>query len=280
MQLKEVLHGLGEFLGRKGIENAQIDAEWLVAHVLKCQRLSLYLNYFKEVAEDDLVILRKLAKRRALGEPLQYLLEEENFYGNPLRVDQRVLIPRPETEELVYQLTQIWQNATPPERILDLGTGSGAIAIALARLFPNIHVTAIDASKEALQVAQENASRSGVQGRICFIRSNWFSQVQGDFDYIVANPPYLSEKEWESAAREIRLFEPKRALVSAQEGLADLLTILKEARAFLRQSGVLVMETGVDQHATLHTQAKSFGYRKTQTTLDLAHKERFFWAWK
>ncbi len=238
--------------------------------------------------------LRALSVRRARREPLQYVVGEVDFFGQKLHVDQRVLIPRPETEELVYQMQQYltenffkepsgFPDISYEERqnlaILDLGTGSGAIAIALAALFPNIKLTAVDCSAETLAVAEENSVKNNVRARIALVQSDWFSNVEGTFDVIISNPPYVSEEEYRSLQPEVRCFEPKSALTAGDEGLADLKYILSKAPEYLKRGGLLVMETGCTQHTALHAYAKTLGYVKVQSTLDLSHRERYFWAW-
>ena len=163
--------------------------------------------------------------------------------------------------------------------ILDLGTGSGAIAIALAALFPIIKLTAVDCSAEVLAVAEENSVKNNVRDRISFVRSDWFENVDGMFDLIISNPPYVSEEEYRSLQPEVRCFEPKSALTAEDEGLADLKHILSKAPECLKRGGLLVMETGCTQHTALHAYAKTLGYVKVQSTLDLSRRERYFWAW-
>ena len=222
------------------------------------------------------------------------IIGEMDFFGQKLTVDKRVLIPRPETEELVYQMQQYLtekffkEPSGSPDiadgeqnslTILDLGTGSGAIAIALAALFPRSKLTAVDRSAEALAVAEENSVKNNVRDRVSFVQSDWFRNVEGTFDVIISNPPYVSEEEYRSLQPEVRCFEPKSALTAEDEGLADLKYILSKAPVFLKRGGLLVMETGCAQHTALHAYAKTFGYAKTQSTLDLSHRERYFWTW-
>lgn len=238
--------------------------------------------------------LRALSVRRAQREPLQYIIGEMDFFGQKLTVDKRVLIPRPETEELVYQVRGYLEekffkessgssDSAEKERkslkILDLGTGSGAIAIALAALFPSIKLTAVDCSAEVLAVAEKNSVKNNVRDRISFVQSDWFQNVEGTFDFIVSNPPYVSEEEYRSLQPEVRCFEPKSALTAEDEGLADLKYILSKAPEYLKRDGLLVMEMGCTQHAALRAYAQTLGYVKVQSTLDLSHRERYFWAW-
>ena len=295
MRIAEALQALTTYLERYGVERPATDAEWLLSFVLNCKRLELFLDLNKPLTEEQTTRLRSLSVRRAKREPLQYLIGTVDFFGQKLHVDERVLIPRPETEELLYQVHQCLKEKFSKEKstsathgadgeadaitVLDLGTGSGAIAIALAALFPNAKITAVDCSAEALAVAEENSVANNVHERISFVQSDWFENVEGTFDVIVSNPPYVSEEEYQSLQPEVRCFEPKCALTAKEDGLADLKHILLKASAFLNRSGCLVMETGMKQHAALHAYAKTLGYVKTQTTLDLSHRERYFWAW-
>ncbi len=279
MHVNEALCQLTQFFQRKGIENAGVDAEWLLAHVLHCKRLELFLNYDRPLAQEQVSTLRELAKMRGRRHPLQYLIGSVQFYGQEIIVDSHVLIPRPETEELIYQLNEYFSKATPPARIIDLGTGSGSIAITLATLFPNAQVVASDKHKDALDIAHKNAVENHVENRIQFIQSDWFENIHDTFDCIVSNPPYLSESEWNQAQAEVKIFEPKHALVANDEGLSDLKILLQQGQAHLNAGGLMVLETGINQHSFLHQFAEQCGYSHTQSSTDLSKRDRFFWAW-
>lgn len=293
MHISEVLQSLTAYLGRHGIEHPSTDAEWLLSFVIGCKRLELFLMPERVLTAEQTERLRALSVRRARREPLQYIVGEVDFFEQKLTVDRRVLIPRPETEELVYQVrgyleetffkpsgsAEIADEKQKCLTILDLGTGSGAIAIALSVLFPSVKLTAVDCSAEALAVAEKNSIENNVRDRISFVQSDWFENVEGTFDLIISNPPYVSEEEYRSLQPEVRCFEPKCALTAEDEGLADLKYILSKASSYLKRGGLLVMETGCTQHVALHAYAKTLGYVKTQTTLDLSHRERYFWAW-
>jgi len=280
MRVGEALASLVDFFKKKGVESPNVDAEWLLAFVLNCSRLELYaINYDRILSKPQIEQLRSLSVRRGRREPLQYILGNVDFYGQKLVVDDRVLIPRPETEELIYQLQQYWGDAAP-QKGLDLGTGSGAIAIALASLYPHLRMLATDISIPSLDLAMENAVVNRVEKQIKFVHSSWFQKLHETFDFIISNPPYLTQKEVEDAAPEVRMFEPRGALVSAENGLADLKHIISQARSFLKPKGVLVLETGLDQHAILADWAQKHGFIQTKTTLDLSHRERYFWCWR
>jgi release factor glutamine methyltransferase len=159
-----------------------------------------------------------------------------------------------------------------------LGTGSGVIAVTLASLFPHLKWVATDISEEALELAQTNAQHHRVSHQIRFRRHRWFEGLEGKFDVIVGNPPYLSEEEWYATAPEIREFEPKGALTAPDAGLGDLKHILSHGPKYLNPGGFILLETGMDQHTALFRQAQKYGYRDLQSTRDLCGRDRFFWA--
>ncbi len=272
----DVLRKTEAFLASKGIERAKIDAEWLVAHGLKVQRLQLFLQHDRPLAEADLAAIRPLVMRRAKREPLAYILGEQPFMGLHLRADRRALIPRPETEELVELVHR--QCPEPPQRVLDLGTGTGALALALAQLWPTATVVATDASSDALGLAQENAARNGLADRVSFLHGPWWSPVEGTFDLIVSNPPYVTEADWAETAPEVRQWEPKSALIAADEGLADLRSILAGARKHLSPSGLLALEAGLGQPEVLAAEALALGFPSANTHRDITRRPRFLLA--
>ena len=271
----EIIKRTTEFLGTKGVENPRLNAELLVGQGLGLQRMQLYLQFERPLADAELEKIRPLVRRRAAREPLQYILGETEFYGLKLRTDRRALIPRPETELLIELI--VARLATPPTTILDLGTGTGAIALALAKEFPAANVTAVDASDEALALAGENAVATGLAERVSFLKSNWFAALPAAarFDLIVANPPYLTEEETATTAPEVREFEPVSALAAGADGLRDLAQIVKTAPTYLGEGGLLALETGIAQHAALEAQLKAAGFRAVESLPDLTKRDRF-----
>lgn len=271
----EIIKKTTEFFAGKGIESPRLNAELLIGQALGLKRMQLYLQFERPLAEAELDKIRPLVRRRGLHEPLQYILGETEFHGLRLKVDRRALIPRPETEMLVATLVAECQ--PPPARILDLGTGSGAIALALAQSFPEAAVTAVDVSDEALALAAENAATTSLQGRVEWRRSHWFEALPADarFDLMVANPPYLSEEEVAQAAQEVRDHEPKGALVAADAGIAELRTIIAGAPRHLVPGGCLALETGIAQHAELLRLAKKAGFPNPESRRDLSGRDRF-----
>ncbi|MDB6170005.1 MAG: prmC [Verrucomicrobia bacterium] len=275
----EVIKKTTDFFAAKGIDSPRLNAELLVGHSLGLKRMQLYLQFERMLTDAELESLRPLVRRRGLREPVQYILGETEFFGLKLKVDRRALIPRPETERLVELVTE--RVATPPATILDLGTGSGAIALGLARSYPEARVVAVDVRAEALALAQENAVACSFAERVRLIESNWFDAVPAEsrFNLVVANPPYLSADETAQTLPEVKGHEPASALTAGEDGLADLRTILNQAPRFLAPEGMLALETGTAQHAELARLATAAGFRRTESHPDLAGRDRFFLAW-
>ena len=270
----EVLNKSTAFLEKRGVQDAKLSAEWIMAESLGLKRLDLYLQFERPLTELELSGMREGIKRRAKREPLQYILGTTEFYGVTLKTDPRALIPRPETEYLVELLHTRYLNREP-KRILDLGTGGGAIAIALLSVFPESRAVGVDLSPEALALAAENSVLAGVEDRMELIESDWFERVSGLFDLIVANPPYLTSSEMESAEPEVTQFEPRQALYGGEDGQAELGKILDGGYQHLVEGGMLVLETGVLHHADLIEQSKSMGYSSMQSIKDLSRRDRF-----
>ena len=276
----EIIKKTTDFLAAKGVESARLIAETLIGHALGLKRMQLYLQFERPLSEADLEKIRPLVRRRGQREPLQYIVGETDFHGVKLKVDRRALIPRPETEWLVELAAGAC--TTAPARVLDLGTGSGAIALALAKSFPEAVVVAVDFSEEALTLARENAQAGGFDGRVTCVRSDWMAQLPADapFDLIVANPPYLTAEETAQTAPEVRNHEPLAALTAAANGLADLRTIIADAPRFLTAGGVLALETGIAQHAELVPLAGAAGFSRVESRRDLTGRDRFVLAWR
>ncbi|OHE71484.1 MAG: protein-(glutamine-N5) methyltransferase, release factor-specific [Verrucomicrobia bacterium GWC2_42_7] len=278
-KLIDIIKKTTSYFLTKGIDHPQLTTELIFSHVLKCRRLDLYLQFDRNMQENVLAELRPLVLRRAKGEPIQYVLGESHFCDLKLKVTPDVLIPRPETEELIEKITKIYQNSLNiPLKILDLGTGSGAIALCLAQTFQNSQIIASDKSPAALEIAKINAKRNGIQN-VTFLESDWFEKIEGVFDIIVSNPPYLTSDEWETAAPEVKEHEPKIALVAEQEGAADLIKILVTAKKYLKEGGLLCLESGIHHQSLLEQTAKDCSYSKYESLQDLSHRNRFFFAW-
>lgn len=274
----EIIKRTTEFFDKRGVESARLNAELLIGHVLALKRMQLYLQFERPLAEAELEKIRPLVKRRGNREPLQYILGEAEFCGLKLKVDRRALIPRPETEYLVELIAA--RMTAAPARVLDLGTGTGALALALAAKYPQAAVTAVDKSADAIALARENAVTLALAERVTLLASDWFSAlpVGLKFELIVANPPYLTEAEMKEATPEVRDHEPVSALVAGEEGCADLELILRQARAFLPEGGLLACETGIAQHARLNDVANHTGYARVESLRDLTGRDRFLLA--
>lgn len=276
----EIIKRTTDFLAGRGIESPRLNAELLIGHALERKRMQLYLEFERPLTEAELEKIRPLVRRRAQHEPLQYIVGETEFHGLKLKVDRRALIPRPETEQLVEQVG-LAAAALAPTRILDLGTGSGAIALALAKLFPAAAVTAVDRSEDALALARENAAAAGLSDRMTFIASDWFAAVPAQaFEIIVSNPPYLSAEETAQTSPEVRGFEPVSALTAGDDGFADLASIISEAPRFLAPGGLLALETGIAQHARLIVLAAKAGFVRVESQQDLSGRDRFVLAFR
>jgi release factor glutamine methyltransferase len=276
----EIIKKTTDFFATRGIENPRLNAELLVGHGLGLARMQLYLQFERPLAEAELEKIRPLVRRRGQREPLQYIVGETEFAGLKLKTDRRALIPRPETELLVEWLT-VPDERPAPRSVLDLGTGTGAIALALARHFPAAAVTAVDLSDEALALAAENAERTALTGRVRWLKSDWFSALPNEtFDLIVGNPPYLSTAETAAAEPEVRDHEPVSALTSGEDGMNALRTILADAPKHLAPTGLLALETGIAHHETLREIAARAGFSRTESRQDLTKRDRFFFAYR
>ncbi len=279
--LLELLKKSTEFLAKKGIDNARLQSELIFAGTLRCRRLDLYLQFERPLTQDQVDTLRERILRRSRREPVQYIVGDTDFRNLTLKCDPRALIPRPETEELVGFVLEKLAAIRPagtPARVLDLGTGTGAIALAVATERPHTQVTAVDKSEDALALARENAALVGAPAETEFVRSDWFENVTGTFDVIISNPPYLTQAEWKCAQTEVRDHEPLSALVADNAGLADLEKILRGAREHLAPDGFVAFETGIAQHAALREIALACGFAETESLNDLSDRPRFFFA--
>jgi release factor glutamine methyltransferase len=276
----EIIKKTTDFLAAKGVESPRLNAELLIGHALGRKRMQLYMEFERPLSEVELEKIRPLVRRRALREPLQYIVGDTEFCGLRLLVDRRALIPRPETELLVEHV-QRCRASSLPGRILDLGTGSGAIALALAAAFPAATVVAVDRSAEGLELARRNAALTGLEARVTLLESDWFEAVPVEaFDVVVSNPPYLTEDETDQTAPEVRDFEPRSALAAADEGTADLVRIIAQAPRYLAPGGLLALETGIAQHARLLPLLRAAGFGQVDSHPDLTGRERYLLAVK
>ena len=267
-----------DYLRQHGSITPRLDAEVLLAEVHGCQRINLYIAYEELASDETRVAYRELVRRRAEGTPVAYLVGRREFYSHQFRVTPDVLIPRPETEfVLVALLDLVKQLEGRPIEVVDVGTGSGILAICAALHIPDCRVTAIDISPASLHVAQTNAASQKVEDRVEFVEGNLLAALDPDqiVDFIVSNPPYVSEVEWESLAPNIREHEPRQALVAGETGTEVIAQLIQQAPAHLRLGGWLVFEISpmiLDQVENLFVDAPGLG--PTRIVKDLAHHPR------
>lgn len=247
-----VLQWTTEYFGEKGFEQPRADAEVLLAHALGIERIGLYLNYDKPLAPEELTRFRSFVRRRAAFEPAQYITGKQEFWSLDFKVTPAVLIPRPETEVLVEKALELAGDA--PRLVLDVGTGSGAIAVALAHERTGIRVVATDRSAAAIGVARGNAARHGVADRVFFAVMDLFDALAPEplFDIIVSNPPYVSDAEFLDLAPEIANYEPHSALRGGgKQGLFLVEKLLRAFRSYLKPQGSFLVEIGQGQSEIL-----------------------------
>ena len=255
----------------RGLE--RLDAQLLLLHALgrdEHDRAWLLAHDTDALADTVHTTMQATVCRRAAGEPLAYITGHKEFYGLDLVVDARVLVPRPDTETLVDWTLEILAGTnSPQQRIIDLGTGSGAIALALKHTRPDLQVSAVDFSTDALAVAQTNAQR--LQLDVQWAQGSWLSGVSGDFNLIVSNPPYIARTDAHLSAL---THEPLQALASGADGLDDIRTIITQAPAHLLPSGWLLLEHGYNQAAAVRALLTAAGLQDAQSRRDLAGIER------
>ncbi|MCB1277064.1 peptide chain release factor N(5)-glutamine methyltransferase [Prosthecobacter sp.] len=271
--LLEILQSGTAYLEKKKIDEARLNMEHLLAHVLGCRRLDLYLRFSETVPEADLVALRDLLRRRGEGEPLQHLLGTVEFCGHEFVSDHRALIPRPETETLVELVLK--KLAKPPARVLDMATGSGCIGLSLAKAWPNSEVVLADISEDALDLARLNASR--LSANVKLLRSDLFEKVTGTFDLIVANLPYIPTAEIQTLSPEVKR-DPVLALDGGTDGLRIVECFLSDALAYLSANAFVALEVGHDQGATVVGRCLELGYGNACSAPDLPGIHRFVFA--
>ena len=268
MTARDALREAEERLASAGVESPRVDAEFLLAEVLGTTRSELHANSRRALTEDEAAELDRLLQRRAAREPLAYVLGEWGFRRLALKVDSRVLVPRPETEIVVERcLARIAGLAEP--RVLDVGTGSGAIALAIADEHPGARVTGIDASEDALAVAAENAAHTGLPVEL--VRRDVFEGLpEGPWDLVVSNPPYVHDEEVDGLAPEVRDWEPRAAVV----GEGTTARVAREAASVLRPGGALVLESAGGRAEEVADLLRGLGYADVRVTEDLAGRTR------
>ncbi len=261
-----------------GITSARLEAQLLLAHVLGCSRVQLYTGFDKPLAEAELTGYRELIRRRLGGEPVAYLLGEHEFWGLPLHVSPDVLVPRPDTETVVEVARATRTDRTAPCRVADLCTGSGAIAIALAKELPAARIVATDVSPAAVALARRNAERNGFAERIEVREGDLWGAVAGErFDLIVSNPPYIASTVIPTLSAEVKR-EPILALDGGADGLAFYDRICAAARVHLEPGGALVVEHGFDQADAVRARFEAAGFQRVTLVQDLGKNPRVTWG--
>ena len=275
MTVLEVLQATTAYLKKHNVENSRLNAEHLMAHALDRKRIELYLDFERELTETELVPLRELMKRRSEGEPLQHLLGTVEFCGLTFLCDKRAMVPRPETEQLVELVEARIENRE--SRIVDVGTGSGVIAISLAAKFPEAKILAVDISDDALALAQENAAMLNLKDRVQFLKSRLLENVEGAFDLIVANLPYVSTQDRHTLSREV-LHDPEVALFAGKRGDELVRDLIDKAPTRLHPGGLLALEIGLDQSEALLSALAEKNYRDICSKNDYNGVTRFIFA--
>jgi release factor glutamine methyltransferase len=275
MTVLEVLQATTAYFQKRSIESPRLNAEHLVAHSLGKKRIELYLEFERPLSEPELSSLRDLVRRRGQGEPLQHLLGTVEFADQVFLSDKRALVPRPETEQLVEYLCEFaWPQAP---RMLDVGTGSGVIVISLATRFPEAELFAVDLSAEALSLARENAERIGAEERIHFLQGHLLNEVEGAFDLIVANLPYVAATDAAQLAPEVQ-HDPPIALFGGPAGDELIRELIATAPPHLRPGGVLALEIGHNQATDLMRFLEAKNYHDMAAKKDYAGTARFLFA--
>jgi release factor glutamine methyltransferase len=277
MTVLEVLQATAAYFKKHDVENPRLNAEHLLAHVLGRKRIELYLEFERQLSESELAPLRGLVKRRGEGEPLQHLLGTVEFCGHTFLCDDRAMVPRPETEQLVELLISKFKSEIANSRIVDVGTGSGVIALTLAAEFPEAEIVAVDLSEDALALARENAERLGLSDRVRFVRSDLLGNVEGIFDLIAANLPYISTEQRQTLSLEV-LHDPEVALFAGAHGDELMWELIAQAPSRLRRGGILALEIGVGQSEALVSALVEKNYRDIWTEKDYSGVTRFLFA--
>jgi len=273
-----------DFLSRTFLESPDIDAKVILSELLGISPGQLFLKYPETISHDTLRTYQGMVKRRSQFEPVAYIVGKKNFLGFDFNVDKRVLIPRPETELLVEtcnELIQKYELLAP--KILEIGTGSGCIAISLAKFNPNSSILATDISKDALDVASQNAVLAKVNEQISFVQNDLFNgfsrDYKGYFDIIISNPPYVPTSDWGSLSPDV-LYEPRQALVGGPDGLFFINRIIRQGVPFLQPKGIILLELGIGQGGKAKQLMESQSYFKVDIRKDYSGIERIIHGMK
>ncbi len=271
----KVLEWTAGRFAKQGLPSARLDAELLLARCLGTDRIGLYLDFHKPLDDGERATYRELVRRRLAGEPVAYILGHKEFWSLDLDVDRRVLVPRPETELLVEVALDVLRGMDSP-LVVDIGTGSGAIALALAKERPDAKVVATDLSADALQVAAANAEKLGLA--VEFRHGNLFeplADLDGEVDLLVSNPPYVAQDRIDQVEPAVLEYEPRSALLAGPDGLGVIRVLVEQAGPFLKTGGYLLLEMAFDQADAITSLFRSTtGWAEPQVRKDLAGKPR------
>jgi release factor glutamine methyltransferase len=285
MKLKEVLDKTTAFFKDKKLDTPRLDAELLLSHGLKLDRIQLYMKFDQPLSDEELATCRELVRRRSQGEPVAYIQGSKEFYGFSFEVNSHVLIPRPETEHIIDEALKWATDKDRELKILDLGTGSGCVGLTLLKKFPNARLVSVDISDEALKVAQRNAESLGVQDRVRFVHAdagntdvvlqNYQAFMgQSKIDILVSNPPYIANED-PLVEKDVRKFEPHTALFAADDGLALLKLWSAQYSPKLSHPGLLLMEMGMSQGPIMSEHLVKLGmFNEVRVIKDLSGHDR------
>jgi release factor glutamine methyltransferase len=281
--IMEILNWTKQYFEARGVENPRLDAEVLLCAVLHCERVMLYVDFERPLSAEELAQYREYVRRRGAFEPLAYILGEKAFMRNSFKVTPATLVPRPETELLVESLVRVAPllKDEGEVKILDIGTGSGAIVVSLLDYLPKAKGVGVDISVDALIVAKENSERIGVNRRIGFVRSDVFSKLplEKKFDIIVSNPPYIPAADIAGLDKDVQR-EPRGALDGGVDGLDFYRRITRDAAAHMDSEGLLAFEVGMGQADAVRTLCVEHGFSITGVRKDYAGIERMVFALK
>ena len=269
MKLKKVLADTAIKLSESGIEGASRDARILTAYMLQIPVSELSLKINEQVSGKIISKLEKLILRRINREPISKILGRRDFWGRTFSINENVLDPRGDTETLIDFVIE-----KPVKSVLELGTGSGAIAVTLACEWKEVHVTATDISENALSLAKINAEKFNVQNKIHFLTSDWFENVKGAYDLIISNPPYIGLTEQDEISAEVIKYDPEIALFAGRDGLDAYRRIIPGLSKFLNPDGLVVLETGASQGIKVKNMMNAVGFIDAKIVKDLSGKDR------
>ncbi len=278
--VKQLLEWTTEYFRKGGLDEPVLSAQLLLAKAMGCSKVDLYLRFNQQVNKSVRDKFRQLVRRAYQGEPIAYILGEKEFFSLTIKVNPSVLIPRPETELIVQWVVrksrEMFSDGDKLD-ILDIGTGSGCIAIALAKNLPvEAKIIACDISDDALSVAEENRSAHNLEDKITFVKSELFENIRPEskFDFIVSNPPYVTERDYQNLPKQIKEYEPACALLGGEDGLDVIRRIIKQAKDYLKPEGWLVFEIGYDQKPAVESLLKEGGYSDVEFEVDSSNIPR------